>query len=291
MLDSSAGTRRGDRAGAAMALLDVALWDLKAKANREPLWKTLGGARPRPIAFASCIDGTLNEKETFARLARLAREFGCRSAVLRMASSAAADLRRLARARKILSREGVDPELALAAAESWSSARTIRRVGDIEKRIDLAWIAPAATGGGSRALKSISEGVRAAVCAVRGLLFPADFRPHFRERSIDIVQVDLRATGITGALQLADAAFGFELPVMLCDAPGNIQAQLAGAMPYVMNVEITEPLPPVDLFRSDVRIEHGRAVSGDAPGNGLVIDRAALARAAVDSLPARRGRT
>ena len=30
-----------------IAALDVALWDLKAKLNGEPLWRTLGGLRPK----------------------------------------------------------------------------------------------------------------------------------------------------------------------------------------------------------------------------------------------------
>ena len=37
----------------AIAVLDTALWDLKAKANGEPLWKTLGGfwAQMDPFAY------------------------------------------------------------------------------------------------------------------------------------------------------------------------------------------------------------------------------------------------
>jgi L-alanine-DL-glutamate epimerase-like enolase superfamily enzyme len=38
---------------AAIALLDLALWDLKAKIRGEPLWKTLGAARPRANAHIS----------------------------------------------------------------------------------------------------------------------------------------------------------------------------------------------------------------------------------------------
>ena len=32
----------------AISVLDVALWDLKAKSNDEPLWKTLGGSGREP---------------------------------------------------------------------------------------------------------------------------------------------------------------------------------------------------------------------------------------------------
>ena len=47
----------------AISALDVALWDLKAKANDEPLWKTLGAATPRARAYASGIDMPLSDEE------------------------------------------------------------------------------------------------------------------------------------------------------------------------------------------------------------------------------------
>src|SRR5262249_35271423 len=39
----------------AISSIDVALWDLKAKVNNEPLWKTLGASTRRVCAYASGI--------------------------------------------------------------------------------------------------------------------------------------------------------------------------------------------------------------------------------------------
>jgi hypothetical protein len=69
-------------------------------------------------------------------------------------------------------------------------------------------------------------------------------------------------------MQIADAAYGLELPVTLAAAAGNIHAQVAGVMPNCMSVEILDPEPPAWLA-SDVHIAGGRAIAGDAPGNGL----------------------
>ena len=49
------GGNRGAVTGAISAL-DIALWDLKARINNEPLWKTLGASSPRVRAYASGID-------------------------------------------------------------------------------------------------------------------------------------------------------------------------------------------------------------------------------------------
>ena len=48
-------------ASTTIAVLDVALWDLKAKANDEPLWKTLGGTRPRANAHGGGIAPTASD--------------------------------------------------------------------------------------------------------------------------------------------------------------------------------------------------------------------------------------
>ena len=48
------GGNRGSITGAISAI-DVALWDLKAKAAGQPLWKLLGASEPRARAYASDI--------------------------------------------------------------------------------------------------------------------------------------------------------------------------------------------------------------------------------------------
>ncbi|MDP7449925.1 MAG: mandelate racemase/muconate lactonizing enzyme family protein, partial [Candidatus Latescibacteria bacterium] len=54
--------KQGNRGAntAAIAAIDTALWDLKARINGEPLWRTLGAASNRVRAYASGIDLCLN---------------------------------------------------------------------------------------------------------------------------------------------------------------------------------------------------------------------------------------
>ena len=53
-----AGTRFG-----AIGAIDMALWDLKAKAAGEPLWRMLGGAARFVPGYASGLDIALDDDE------------------------------------------------------------------------------------------------------------------------------------------------------------------------------------------------------------------------------------
>jgi L-alanine-DL-glutamate epimerase-like enolase superfamily enzyme len=248
----------------AIALLDGALWDLKAKANGEPLWKTLGGARPNANAYASGTD--------LAWFDLMARDYGLRGGKLQVGAEGDRDLERLAQLRSTLMQGTSEPPvLMIDAGERWSPTETIRRTLEIEAQFDLTWVEGAARHSDCLALKQISDAIGAAVCVGDGLASCGEFLPHLQHRSADVLRIDVGLVGITGALQLADAAFGYELPVTLAALPGNIQAHLAGAMPYFMSTEILDPVPEAPLFTSDVRIEKGRAIAGDAPGNGLAV--------------------
>ena len=136
----------------------------------------------------------------------------------------------------------------------------------MERRFDLTWIE--GVSGNARGLKRLSDSIAGAVCIGKGFSGIADYLAHLRQRSVDVVQIDIGAIGITAALEVADAAYGLELPVTLAAVAGNIHAQVAGVMPNAMSVEFVDPDPPPWLA-SDVRVAGGRAIAGDLHGNGL----------------------
>lgn len=267
-ISQAAHSRGGLSRIRAAALLDLALWDLKARSNGEPLWKTLGGARPRAHAYASSADRARGDDELASWFRRMASEHGFGAGKLRVSGDGRADLRRLARMSAALGQVTPYPELMIDADHRWSASQAIRRLRTLERRHDLTWIEGISTGRDARGLKHVSDSIAGAVCVGAGFSGIADFLPHLRRRSVDVVQIDIGAVGITAALRIADAAFGLELPVTLAAAAGNIHAQVAGVMPNCMSVEIVDPHPPAWL-RSDVRVAGGRAIAGDAPGNGL----------------------
>jgi L-alanine-DL-glutamate epimerase-like enolase superfamily enzyme len=280
MTEAQAARPNEGLASTTIAVLDAALWDLKAKANDEPLWKTLGGSRPRANAHGGGMASTATDRELADRYRTLSHDFGLRGAKLVVGEDEVRDIARLTLMCTALRQGTGTPTLIVDAEQRWAPEEAIRRLRAIEREFDIAWVEGATRSGDCSGLKQISDGIRGAVCVGRGLAMRSEFLPHFHYRSADVIELDIGVVGITGALELADAAYGLELPVTLGEAPGNIHAHLASVMPYFMSMEVVDPAPVWPVLTSDVRFEAGWAVVGDAPGNGLTVDREALNRAA-----------
>lgn len=259
-----------------ISALDVALWDLKAKLLEEPLWRTLGGSRPRVNAHAAGFDFMESQDAFAARCSAAVEQFGFRAIKLQAGSSDAADLIRLEVLRDALSARTRQPVLMIDLQEKLSAKDAVRLTRTLEEGFDLAWVEEPAPSWDCAALRHVSDSVRAAVCAGAKLQTTRDFLPHFRERSLDVVEINIANGGITAALEVANCAFGYELPVVLSAVPGNVHAHLGAVMPYCMSVEILEAKASRTVFDTGVQVVDGWAVAGDRPGLGLEVDRAAL---------------
>jgi L-alanine-DL-glutamate epimerase-like enolase superfamily enzyme len=260
----------GSSAHRAAAALDVALWDLKAKANAEPLWKTLGGSRPRVNAHAGARAAAASD-DLRAQYTTSISDYGFRGATLHVGADPTADQRHLSLIQTALRANTSEPVLILDAEQCWTVKDAIRNMRAFEREFDLAWVQAATHHHDFLGMKRLSNAIRSAVCGGEFLESLSQFLPHLHQRGFDLIQVNPARLGITGALQLAEAAFGLELPVVLCAAPGNIHAHLAGVLPNVASLEVIEPAATCATFTSGVSIEHGWAVAGDRPGHGLIL--------------------
>jgi L-alanine-DL-glutamate epimerase-like enolase superfamily enzyme len=278
MVNATRSTPWARSAAPAVAALDLALWDLKAQAHGDPLWRALGASRPRVNAHlrvpaASCT-GAAGDSMTGVLQAS-----GFRGALLAGDTGEATDCaQRLTALRDALRHDTDEPALMLELRTIATAKEAERCVRTLERTHDLTWVELLAMSMDAAGLKRVSNAVSAAICGGRWLGGPDDFAPHFRARSLDVVQVGWTNAGITGALQIADTAFGFELPVALTAAPGHLNAHLAAALPLCMSLEIDDAFAHGDAVASDVCVEQGWVVAGDRPGLGVVLDPGAAAR-------------
>lgn len=258
----------------AISYLDIALWDLKAKVNNEPLWKTLGASSPCVKAYASGIDMCLTDDELRTFYERMA-DSGITAGKLKVGLDQPADLQRLAIMRDALKRASPQPGLAVDSNEYWSPKQAIRRIREMEDQFDLLWVEEPARRWDYRGLRKVSMSVNAAVATGENLDNIEDFFPLLDNNAIDIVEIGAGTNGITGAMQVAHLAYAYELPVCMMNTPGNYMAHLAAALPNHMMLEVVDAGRDV-CFTVDNRIENGNVVLGEMPGLGLVFDEEKL---------------
>lgn len=258
-------------AARARAALDVAMWDLKAKANGEPLWKTLGGAHPDVPAHLSWQPGDLGDEVEW--LKRVHSDTGIRSAEFPASPDAAADLDALANVRDALQAQGPGASLMLRFDGTGWPGDVIRHVRTLEDRFDLTCVCSPVRSGDFHGARQIGDGIRAAVCIGRGFADVRDFLPYLRHYAANVIELDVAMLGISGCIRMADAAFGSELPVLLTSYPGHVPVHLFPALATAMSVGIAHRDWLDPELAHDMNFTEGRVAAGLQPGHGLSVAR------------------
>lgn len=260
---------------AALGMIDVALWDLKAKFAGEPLWRTLGARQGRVKAYASGLDYCLSDEELFAFYRRMA-ETGIDGGKLKVGLDLEADLRRIGIMRDALSVASDEPVLMIDANEYWSPKQAVRYVRQIEKRYKLAWVEEPARRWDYNGLRKVSQQVSAAVATGENLNSIADFFPLISNGAVDVANVTTGHSGVTGCRQIANMALGYGLSVSMMNAQANFMAHVAAALPNHIGMEVVDP-GREQCLRFDNYIDDGFIILGESPGLGITVDEEKLA--------------
>lgn len=264
----------------AIGCLDVALWDLKAKANDEPLWKTLGASTRYVDIYASGIDSPLTDDELQSFYEGMAAR-GVHAGKLKVGLDRDADLRRIGIMHDALAKSGKAPSLMIDSNEYWSPKQAIRHIRYFEEKFDLTWVEEPARRWDYRGLRKVSQSVRAAVATGENLDDLSNYMPLVANEAVDVVQIGIGTSGITGAMQVAHLAFAFELPVALMSCPGHFMGHLAACLPNHWMMEVVDAGQDKALT-CDMSIKSGRLELGDSPGIGIEFNEEKLTQYAVD---------
>lgn len=268
----------------AISTIDVALWDLKAKANNEPLWRTLGASEPRVKAYASGIDLPLSDQEIAEFYGRMAAK-GVSAGKLKIGLDMDFDLRRIQIMKDALSKASKRPNLMVDINEYWSPKQAIRHIREIEEQFELTWVEEPARRWDYRGLRLVSRSIKAAVATGENLDNIGEFLPLIEQEAVDVVEIGVGTTGITGCMQVAEMAYGFELPVAMMNCPGNFMAHVAAALPNHMMMEVVDPGWEVCFTADTGTIENGFIVLGNKPGIGIEFDEEKLKKLAAAPIP------
>ncbi|WP_407562291.1 mandelate racemase/muconate lactonizing enzyme family protein [Streptomyces sp. 184] len=258
--------------------LDTALWDIKAKAAGEPLWRLLGGRDRRVPAYASGLDIALGDDE-LATVYQVYAERGLRAAKLKGGLDIERDRDRLTLVREVLTRAGHGrrPALMLDANENWTRKQAVRHVRELEQTLDLTWVEEPVRRWDAEGLAVVGQGIRASVASGENLTGLEQYRPLLAQGALDIVQT-AAAWGVTHFLRVAALAHAHDLPVSPIGGSPVALLHAATAVPNHLASELQNLREPVGLS-FDLRVEDGAFVLGDSAGLGIEVDEKAIAAA------------
>jgi L-alanine-DL-glutamate epimerase-like enolase superfamily enzyme len=273
-------------------IVEVAVWDLLARARGEPLWRMLGADRDRIAAYAST--GELVDPDERVRRCRALRDAGVQAAKIRLHSHDwRVDLPVLAAVRD----EVPELEIMVDANQGWRMPGDVTPRWSVDtaiafakelERLDVYWLEeplPTEDIDGYAALAR-ATGVR--IAAGELVRTAAEARDLLMRADIDVVQPDVVLSGgITGARRLAAIARSegrMWTPHTWSNGYGllvNLHAALAFSncpyleVPYdppAWSAERRDWLLPVTLEIA----EDGTIGPPDGPGLGVVPDWDAL---------------
>jgi L-alanine-DL-glutamate epimerase-like enolase superfamily enzyme len=264
---------RGGPTVLAISAFDIALWDLKAKRARLPLWNFLGGFDAKVACYAGGIDLDLALdkllRQTDDNLAKGFRAIKMKVGRKRLAE----DVERVKAMRAHL---GDGFPLMVDANMKWSVDEAIRAARAFQP-FDLTWLEePTVPEDPEGHTRIVREG-GLPIAAGENLRTIWEFKQYIACGGVTFPEPDVtNCGGVTPFMKIAHLAEAFNLPVTSHGAH-DVTVHLLAACPNGSYLEahgfgldryIAEPL----------RIEDGCAIASSRPGHGVEFDWKALDR-------------
>ncbi|MFW6187475.1 MAG: L-talarate/galactarate dehydratase [Actinomycetota bacterium] len=270
LLWAGASVGRSGVATQALAAIDIALYDLKAKRAGLPLAKLLGAHRDSVRTY-NTSGGFLNASlEEVKDRATRSLEEGIGGIKIKVGlPDSAEDLHRVAGVREHI---GTGVPLMVDANQQWDRA-TALRIGRRLEEFDLVWIEEPLDAYDAEGHAQLAAALDTPIATGEMLASVAEHERLIEARACDIIQPDCpRVGGITQFLRLMALADQRGLDLAPHFAM-EIHLHLAAAYPREPWVEHFDWLDP--LFNERLETEEGRMLVPDRPGLGVTLsDRA-----------------
>lgn len=233
-------------AACAISAVDIALWDLAARATDQALFVRLGPRRQQVPIYGSGGFTSYTDQDLVEQLAgwvdqgiprvkmKIGTDWGTRPDL---------DLHRVRIAREAI---GGDAELFVDANGAYAAKQAIDLAGKFATH-GVSYFEEPVSSDDLDGLAFVRGHVSQAVAAGEYGFDPWYFRRMLQAGAVDILQADAtRCLGITGWLEAANLAHGFQIPLSAHTGP-SIHAHAGCAAPQISHVE---------YFYDHVRIEH-----------------------------------
>lgn len=256
----------------ALAAIDTALWDLRARKQNLPLWKLAGGAKDRCPLYTTEGGWLHLPVEALVEDAVEAKAKGFRGSKVKIGRShGSEDFARLSAVRQAV---GDGYEIMTDANQGFALDEAIRRA-DRLRELDLAWIEEPLAADDIDGHVRLNRSTSTPIAVGESLYSIRHFREYMQKGACSIVQVDAgRIGGITPWLKVAHAAEAFDMPI----CPHFLMELHVSLTCAVQNGKYVEYIPQLDdITTSRLQIEDGQALAPMTPGLGIEWDWEAIA--------------
>jgi L-alanine-DL-glutamate epimerase-like enolase superfamily enzyme len=273
----------GMGAGACLALsgIDMALWDIRGKALKIPLYKLLGG-RARPIpAYAGGVSLGYQEPKALVEEARPHVQAGYKAVKLRIGDTVARDVERIAAVRAAFG----DELVILTDANTGYDVADVRAVMPALDEHDVGWLEEPFPAHDYLSYREAARYGRTPLAAGENHYTRFEFNRVIEDGAITILQPDLSKTGgITEVLRIAALASSWKLPIHPHTSMTGIN--MAATIHFLAAIEnggyFEADISKNNLFRDKLvsapyRIDKdGNVAPLEAPGIGVEVDEGFL---------------
>jgi L-alanine-DL-glutamate epimerase-like enolase superfamily enzyme len=280
---AGASVGRSGLAVQAIAALDVALWDLKARRAALPLAKLLGAYRDGVPCYNTSGGFLSSSLEEVLENAQRSLATGIGGIKIKVGHpDSGVDIGRVQAVREAI---GPAVPLMVDANQQWTRA-TALRIGRVFEAYDLTWIEEPLDAHDAEGHAALAAALDTPVATGEMLTSVAEHERMICAGATDFIQPDApRVGGITPFLKVAALAEQRRLSVAPHFAM-ELHVHLAAAYPYEVWVEHFDWLEP--LFNERLLVADGKMMVPDRPGLGLTLTEQAAAWT-VDRTPIRAG--
>jgi L-alanine-DL-glutamate epimerase-like enolase superfamily enzyme len=269
-------TTTGAITSIALAAIDTALWDLKARKLGLPLHLLAGGAQDA-IPLYTTEGGWLHlEESALIEDALRAKADGFGGCKLKVGRPIHEDVRRISAVR-----EAVGPgfEIFTDANQRFNVDEAIRRARAYEP-LDIGWFEEPLTAEDISGHTRLAEHTSIPIAVGESLYSAMHFREYLERHACSIVQVDVgRVGGITPWLKVAHMAEAFNIAV----CPHFLMELHVGLCAAIPNGRWVEYIPQLDeLTTEGMTIRDGKAIPSNKPGLGIAWDFDAIEQMTVE---------
>lgn len=257
----------------ALACVDTALWDWRARSQRLPLWQLLGGAQPRVPVYTTEGGWLHLSPEELVDQTLQAQAQGFRGAKIKIGRPhVSEDVARLAAVRQAV---GPGFDLFTDANQGFNRSEVVRRAHAFDG-LDLGWIEEPLPAEDVSGHVQLRRHTCIPVAVGESMYHLSQFREYLEQGACSIVQPDVaRIGGITPWIKTAHLAEGFNVPV----CPHFLMELHVSLCAAVPNAPWVEYIPQLDeVTRSSIQVHDGFAIPPDEPGLGIDWDWPVIAR-------------